>query len=192
MRLGLAIVCVSCLSGCASVIQSQRVLDNVGRSYLAVEPTKQVHITNQTAYVEFSASRYTDHMPLAGEDIHLSWLTRDQKSLGRLVYLEMTTPEVTGPAVFNRLVFNKTNLLDRGVVPLGSTVLVPFPQAFHTQRDDKHFHFQFEGYPVVLEEHRDVTWYLIAPLQVPAFVVDYGLTAAIIPVGLVGMIIRQF
>ena len=190
MRMVLAIVCVACFTGCASVIQSQRVLDNVGRSYLAVEPTKQVHITNQIAYVEFSESYYTDHMPLAGEDIHMLWLTRNNKTPLRLVYLKMATPEITGEAVFDRLVSNKTSLVAAKDAPLESTVPVPFPQAFRTRMYNTQFHFQFEGYPVVLEEHRDATWYLVAPVQVPAFVVDYGLTVAMIPIGLVAMIVR--
>ena len=178
----LSIVCVTCLTGCASVIQSQRVLDNVGRSYLAVEPTKQVHITNQIAYVEFSASYYTDQMPLAGEDVHMQWLTRNNKTPSRLVYLKMATPEISGEAVFDRLVSNKTNLVAAERAPLESTVPVPFSQAFHTR----------SCYPVVLEEHRDVWWYLVAPVQLPAFVVDYGLSIAMTPVGIVSMIVRQF
>ena len=183
-----SIVYACCLTGCATVIQSQRVLDNVGLTYIAVEPTKTVYIDHDRGFVEFTVSHYTDHMPLNGEDIHTRCLTRDPKSQSRLVYLEMITPNITGEGVFDTLISNKESLLDPSRVPFAMTTPIPFPNALNTFKDDGERHFQFEGYPVVLDKQRGATWYVVAPLQIPAFVLDCGLTFVLIPVGLVHMV----
>ena len=184
-------------SGCATVIQSQRVLNNVDLSFVAFQPTGKYYAVGDRAYVEFAMSRYTDHMPLWGEDIHDIRLTRDPKSPSRLVYLEIDGSLICENKVLNRLSSNKVELIEAACVPPHSSRPLTCPEGFLISHDafgaywlPCHIDGMTHGYPVPADVKRGFTGYVVAPLQVPAFILDVGVTIAALPVGLVNALFQ--
>jgi len=167
-------------SGCCTLIQSQVIIDNVGRYYVAVEPTEKVYLTKDRAYVEFRKAHYTDHVPLKGEDLRYPNLVIDHSKPKSRVYLEMDKNSVLPTIVARQVSNNLTNLLERKDILSKLTHPVDFPKASKLKGDD-----WYDFYPKTIESYQSALWYFIAPLQVPAIVVDVGVTLAAVPVAIV-------
>jgi hypothetical protein len=153
------------------------IIDNVGRYYVAVEPTEKVYLTKDRAYVEFRKAHYNDDVPLKGEDWRYPNLVIDHSKPTSLVYLEMNKNSVLPTIVARHVSNNLTNLLERKDILSKLTHPVDFPKASKLKGDG-----WYDFYPKTIESYQSALWYFIAPLQVPAIVVDVGVTLAAVPV----------
>jgi hypothetical protein len=168
-------------NGCCTVMQSQVVIDNVGRYYVAIEPTKKVYLTKDRAYVEFRKAHYTDDVPLRGECIRFSPnLVIDNSKPKSLVYLEMDKNSVLPKLVAQQVSNNLTNLLERKDILSKLTHPVDFPYAANVLKGDWD-----DFYPTPIESYQSTLWYALAPAQVPAFVADLGATLVAVTVVIV-------
>lgn len=164
-------------NGCCPILKSQAALDSVGRYYIAIEPTEKVYLTKDRAYVEFRKAYYTDYVPISGECVHFLNLVIDHSKPTSLVYLEMDKNYVQPRVVARQVSNNLTNLLERKVIISKLTKPVDFPNAAGFDDD-----CWTRWYPELMESHQSALWYIVSPLQVPAFVVDVGVTLAAVPV----------
>jgi len=166
-------------NGCCTVMQSQVVIDNVGRYYVAIEPTKKVYLTKDRAYVEFRKAHYTDDVPLEGEDLRFPNLVIVQSKPQSLVYLETDKNSVLPKLVAQQVSNNLTNLLERKDILSKLTHPVDFPYAAKLKGD------WYDFYPTTIESYQSALWYALAPVQVPAFVADLGATLVAVTVVIV-------
>lgn len=164
-------------NGCCTIMQSQVVIDNVGRYYVAIEPTKKVYLTKGRAYVEFRKAHYTDDVPLKGEDWRFPNLVIVHSKPQSLVYLEMDKNSVLPTVVARQVSNNLTNLLERKDILSKLTHPVDFPNAAKLKGD-----WWYDFYPKTIVTYQSTLWYVLAPLQVPAIVADVGVTLAAVPV----------
>lgn len=187
----LLLLALACASGCCCTLTNTvNVVDNVGRYYVGIEPTKKVFLTKDKAYVEFQKAFYTDSFSFGHECLHIPKIAIDNDSPKSLVYLEMDKNSVLATKVFEKLVEEKPPLVERSKILHELRSPVDFPTAYQVRscrfgvyRDDD----LEKPYPLLLEDGQHVSWYLLAPLQLPAFALDVGLTLAFVPVAVVSL-----
>jgi hypothetical protein len=185
----LLLLAMACVSGCCCTLTNTvNVVDNVGRYYVGIEPTKKVYLTKNSAYVEFQKAVYTDSVSFGHECLHIPKFSIDNDCQKSFVYLEMDKNSVLATKVFEKLIKTDTTILERNNILHELRSPVDFPSACQVGScrpgiygDDD----LSKPYPVMLEDGRHAYWYLLAPLQLPAFVLDVGVTFAALPVAIV-------
>jgi hypothetical protein len=186
------LLAMACVSGCCCTLTNTvYVVDNVGRYYVGIEPTKKVYLTKDNAYVEFQKAMYNDHVSFGHECFHIPKFSIDNDCRKSLVYLKTDKDSVLATRVFQKLIREDTCLLERDTILHELRFPVDFPSAYQVGSCRSGIYGEDDlskpPYPVILEDGRHTYWYLLAPLQPPAFVLDVGVTFAALPIGIVCM-----
>lgn len=192
-------------SSCATVIQSSRVVANVGKTYTVAIPTDNYRSDGNKIYIEVEKYRVKDQFPWSGEDIHMPNFTRISKI--KLCVIErasiprslseiypISEKEILAIKDFKHLeakAFTVKNFWP--TPPLKTNIRDCFPWI---KEDEKEYSPRtlmkehYRPYSSVIATHKTTKHYFTQVLYPPALALDIGATLAIVPVGLIAIPIR--